>query len=426
MGKFQGVDVGYETAIDTGAPDTRGVVRSVLVVDDSPSQRFTLSRMLRRSGYDVIEAGSGREALSACEADPPDLVLSDWMMPGMDGLAFCREFRRMPRDSYGYFILMTTKGGKEDITRGFDAGADDFLTKPVNAAELRARISACERVLHMEKQLTEKNRLVKSTLDELQTLYDSIDSDLMEARKLQQSLVSERYRDFGAAEVSLLLQSSARVGGDLVGFFPIGERRLGLFGMDVCGHGISSAMLTARLSGLLSSSVPGQNVALKRLPGGTFVPRPPAEVVSELNQLFLKDLQTELYFTLLLCDVDLANGRVCMAQAGHPHPIVMRADGRQEMVGRGGLPVGLIETATYDQTTLYLQPGDRLLIHSDGLTECTDSQGMQLGDAGLLAMAGALAGLPPARMLDALAAQVSEFCNGMPDDDVSAALLAFR
>jgi len=419
-------DVGYETAIGSAGSGSRRAVRSVLVVDDSASQRFTLSRMLRRSGYRVAEAGSGRAALRACATDPPDLVLSDWMMPEMDGLAFCREFRRMTRDSYGYFILLTSKGAKEDITRGFDAGADDFLTKPVNAAELRARISACERVLRMEAQLTEKTRLVESTLDELRQVHEAIDSDLIEARKLQQSLVSERYRDFTTAEVSLLLRSAGRVGGDLVGFYPIGKRRLGVYGIDVSGHGISSAMLTARLSGLLSSSVPGQNVALKRLSGGTYVPRPPAEVVGELNQLFLQELRTELYFTLLLCDVDLTSGRVCMVQAGHPHPILLRVDGRSETVGAGGLPVGLLDGASYEQTTFHLRPGDRLLIHSDGLTECADPQGDQLGDAGLMAMARALAGLPPARMLDALLTEVFDFAGGMLDDDASAALLSFR
>ncbi len=382
--------------------------------------------MLNNFGYRVLEAASGRDALRKCRNHAPDLVLSDWMMPEMDGLEFCREFRRAPRDSYGYFILLTSKGEKEDITRGFDAGADDFLTKPVNSAELRARLSAGERVLRMEAQLTEKNRLVESTLDELREVYHAIDRDLIEARKLQQSLVTETYRDFGAAEVSLLLCSADRVGGDLVGFFPIGERRLGLFGIDVSGHGISSAMLTARLSGLLSNSVPGQNVALKRLPGGTYVPRPPAEVVAELNQLFLRELRTELYFTLLLCDVDVTNGRVCMAQAGHPHPILLRADGQAEMVGTGGLPVGLLDAATYDQTTFYMQPGDRLLIHSDGLTECANMRGEQLGDAGLMAMAAKLAELPPAEKLDALLAEVSDFAGGTLDDDVSAALLSFR
>ncbi|WP_101066787.1 PP2C family protein-serine/threonine phosphatase [Roseovarius salinarum] len=403
------------------------VIRRVLVLDDSRLQRRILAASLERWGFEILEADSGRAALDLCRERPPDLVLSDWMMPGMDGVAFCREFRRMPRESYGYFILLTSKSDKDDIAHGLDAGADDFLTKPVNPGELRARISAGARILRMERELTEKNRLLGSTLGELQTVYGSLKTDLVEARKLQQSLVSERYRDFGRAEVALMLQSSGDVGGDLVGFFPIGERRIGLFGIDVSGHGISSALLTARLSGFLSSAVPEQNVALKRLSSGLFVPRPPAEVTRELNQLFLDELRTELYFTLLLADVDLVTGRVCMAQAGHPHPLVLRAGGQVESVGPGGLPVGLVDGARYDHFEVCLNSGDALLIHSDGLTDCTDPQGRQMGEAGLERLVGSLAGLPPRQFLDTLLWQIADFAGGrdMPDD-ASAALLAFR
>ena len=119
----------------------------------------------------------------------------------------------------------------------------------------------------MERELIDKNRLIASTLEELQKLYDSLDSDLIEARKLQQSLVSDRYRDLGVADVSLLLRSSGHVGGDLVGMFPVGESRIGLYGIDVSGHGISSALMTARLAGYLSASAPDQNIALFRTRG---------------------------------------------------------------------------------------------------------------------------------------------------------------
>jgi sigma-B regulation protein RsbU (phosphoserine phosphatase) len=261
---------------ESGPVETGGnVIRRVLVVDDSRAQRRILTASLQRWGFDVREAESGAAALDICAGYVPDLVLSDWMMPGMTGLEFCRAFRGMPREAYGYFILLTSKSDKDEVALGLDAGADDFLTKPVNAAELRARIAAGARILQMERELTEKNRLITSTLDELQSLYDSLDSDLIEAKKLQQSLVSERYRDFGTAEVSLLLQSAGHVGGDLVGMFPISEGRIGLYGIDVSGHGISSALMTARLAGYLSSSVPEQNLALQKTRRGGFAPRPP-------------------------------------------------------------------------------------------------------------------------------------------------------
>lgn len=402
-------------------------IRRILVVDDSRVQRKIVSASIRRWGFSVREADSAAEALEICRLEPPDLVLSDWMMPGMTGLEFCREFRGLPREDYGYFILLTSKSEKEEIARGLDAGADDFLTKPVNAAELRARIAAGDRILRMERELIDKNRLIASTLEELQKLYDSLDSDLIEARKLQQSLVSDRYRDLGVADVSLLLRSSGHVGGDLVGMFPVGESRIGLYGIDVSGHGISSALMTARLAGYLSASAPDQNIALFRTRGGSYQMRPPAETIVALNRLILDEMDTEHYFTMVLADVDLARGEVILAQAGHPHPAVQRRNGAVCLVGCGGLPVGLLPDAEYDQVKFHMAPGERLLIHSDGIVECSDAQGRLLGDDGLEAILRDMRHSHGPALLESLIWKLMEF-SGADDfqDDVSAVLLEFK
>ena len=349
------------------------------------------------------------------------------MMPGMSGLEFCDAFRKLSRDQYGYFILLTSKSDKAEIASGLDAGADDFLTKPVDPGELRARIAAGERILEMERELTEKNRLVNSTLAKLQALYASLDADLIEAKKLQQSLVSDRHRDHGLAEVSMLLRSSGHVGGDLVGMFPVSDTRIGLYGLDVSGHGISSALMTARLAGYLSGAAPEQNVALLRLEDGSYAPRAPGQTIAALNDLFLSEMETEHYFTLLLADVDLATGRVVMAQAGHPYPATQRADGSVEMVGHGGLPVGLIPGAEYQEFEVQLAPGDRLMIHSDGVTECAAPDGALLDDAGLARILQELRSTRAMACLESLVWKLAEFAGDDTfADDVSAILLEIK
>lgn len=411
-----------------GQTDAGGaVIRRVLVVDDSRMQRRILAASLQRWGFEVHEAASGDDALRMCREMPPDLVMSDWMMPGLNGLEFCREFRQMPRDGYGYFILLTSKSDKEEVALGLDAGADDFLTKPVNAAELRARIAAGERILRMQRELSDKNRLIKSTLDELQMLYDSLDADLIEAKKLQQSLVRERYRDFGPAEVSMMLHSSGHVGGDLVGMFPISDSRIGLYGIDVSGHGISSALMTARLAGYLSAAAPEQNLALCKAEDGGFSARPPAEVLSLLNRLIMSEMETEHYFTIALAHVDLETGKVLLAQAGHPHPAVQRANGRVEFVGHGGLPVGLFDDARFEEVEVCMASGDRLLLHSDGVTECAARDGSLLDEEGLAGIMRALRQTRGMAFLESLMWKLTDFAGDADfNDDISGVLLEFK
>ncbi|MEO0855073.1 MAG: response regulator, partial [Cyanobacteria bacterium J06648_11] len=218
-----------------GMPQERR--RRALVVDDSRAQRRILASSLKRWNYEVLEAESSLEALRLASETPPDFVLSGWMTSQMSGLDLCQALRGLERDGYGYFILLTSKSGKSDIASGLSAGADDFLTKPFHSAELRARLLAGERILRMQEELVEKNRVITQTLEKISTLYDSINNDLEQARNLQQSLVPDRAKHYEEADISFLLRPSGHVGGDLVGHFKIGKTRLGLFAIDVSGHG---------------------------------------------------------------------------------------------------------------------------------------------------------------------------------------------
>jgi sigma-B regulation protein RsbU (phosphoserine phosphatase) len=402
---------------DHSAPQTATGLR-VLIVDDSRAQRRTLALQLGRWGYNVVEAGSGDAALCLCQTQRFDIVLSDWMMPGMSGLELCQAFRVLPRDGYGYFILLTSKSEKAEIADGLQNGADDFLAKPVNSDELRARLRAGERIVTMQQQLVEKNRLVRSTLDQLQKLYDSLDRDLIEAKKLQQSLIRDRAIDFGAGKAVLMMQPSGHVGGDLVGSFVIDERRIAVFSVDVSGHGVASAMMTARLAGLLSGGSPDQNIALRVTANGARDAYPPQDVALRLNRMMIEDVQVEQYFTMAYAEIDLHSGRVQLVQAGHPHPVVLRQNGRIDALGQVGLPIGLIPAARYDQVSTVLQPGDRLFLMSDGVTECPSWSGQELGTDGLLELLRKFGNMPSSTLLEALIWDLAKFAGSddFPDD----------
>ena len=406
---------------------TQAAVRRVLVVDDSRVQRKILSASLLRWGYEVIEAGSGHEALAICKSTTIDVILSDWMMPGMTGLELCSAFRALNRESYGYFILLTSKSEKGEIARGLDAGADDFLAKPVSADELRARIVAGERILRMEAELRSKNQLVASTLTELQDVYAALDRDLAEARKVQMTLVSERQRDFGSAHIAILLRSSGHVGGDLVGYFRLNPRRLIFYAIDVSGHGVASAMLAARLAGMLTSSSPSGNFDLVVGGSSTVDAWPPELIATRLNNMMLGSMQVDQYFTCIYAEVDIVSGRVALVQAGHPYPLLLGADGVVLRIGSGGLPIGLVAGATYERVEFLMKPGDRLLLASDGLTECSNVAGAELGEEGLADYLLRNQKLHGTALLDALVWDVQTYAeDSVFGDDISAVIYEFR
>lgn len=410
--------------------ETGGVekaIHRVLLVDDSRLQRRILCASLQRDGYEVIEASSAEEALEICRQTPPDLILSDWVMPGMDGLEFCKAFRELPGEQYGYFILLTSKSEKAEVVKGLESGADDFVSKPVNAHELRARISAGDRILKMQRELTRKNHVITDTLEELRRLYDSLDNDLIEAKKLQQSLVRERFKDFGTGAASLMLHASGHVGGDLVGHYKISDNKIGLYAIDVSGHGVSSALVIARLAGYLSSSSPEQNIALKPLPDGDHTHLSPSDVISQLNRIVFSEMETEHYFTMLLVIIDLQTGVAEIAQAGHPHPIVLRRSGKVEAIGSGGFPVGLIEEARFENFEIKLDVGERLLILSDGVIECPDAAGNLLGEEGLEELLVDLFNLSTDSFLETLHWRLDAMSGGggLPDD-ISGILFEYR
>ncbi len=535
--------------------------KTALIVDDSRAQRLIFAKHLQSWGYLVFEADTGRDALDLCRKASFDLILSDWMMPEMDGLEFCKAFREIEGDSYSYFILLTSKNEKDAVAEGLDMGADDFLSKPVSPPELRARISAGERLLAMERELRrargqlvaavealddgfvyfdaddrlvlanskfrefyphsapamvtgtsfeeilrlgveqgayveaigreeewlrarlamhragtgerkcqrltdgrvlqsveretadggrvglrvdvtelhaarenarkaeafalEQNRELRKALDELQTLYDALDRDLIEARRLQQSLIQRREHEFEGATLSFMLQSSGHVGGDMVGMFRINPERIGIYAIDVSGHGVAAAMLGARIAGLFSGGDYTQNIVLtQNAVTGEVTACEPHEVATRINELMLKEFDTETYVTIAYADFDIDTGNLRVVQAGHPHPAIRRADGRVEFIGNGGLPVGLIRGADFSTIESNLGPGDKLFLYSDGITECANAEGDEFGEAGLCASFDKLSDTTGTAFLEALKWELANWAgNEEFEDDVSGALL---
>ena len=410
---------------DLNAKDPKAFEKLVaLIVDDSSSQRKMLKMMLRKWDFEVIEAEDGMAALGYVQSRHVDFVISDWMMPGMSGPELCREVRKLSLKNYIYFMLLTSKKAKDEVAAGLDAGADDFLSKPMDLGEMHARLRAGQRLLSMQDDLMDKNRRITEAFDRLNAIYQSIDRDLKAAARLQKALIPEAQTTCGTVNIGRLYKPSHHVGGDLVGFFKLSDQRIAAYAIDVSGHGVSSALMTARLSNFFNPQHLDENIALKKLRNGDYVLRDPAEITAELNNRLQDEADNDQYFTMIFADVNLESGLTRFCQAGQPHPVVLRATGEIEFVGGGGAPVGLIPEMEYETSVVSLGSGDRMMMYSDGITECEDQDGNMLDEAGLREFLDRHRGYSERETLDLVMNDLTAF-NGSDhfDDDISALLL---
>ena len=189
-------------------------MKDILLVDDNRTILVYLSSVLKKRGYDVFTANSGAEALSLLEQHSSiQFVLSDWIMPEMDGLDLCRQLKSTQYQRYIFFVLLSSQGDQASIINGIDAGADDFVDKKTPVDELDARIRAGFRTLAFHNELIEKN-------EQLDRAYETIKRDLESAGDLIQHILPKK-TSFSCVELSYISIPSAQIGGDMLGYLSL-------------------------------------------------------------------------------------------------------------------------------------------------------------------------------------------------------------
>lgn len=357
-----------ETAVGMDMP-------AILVVDDSKSYRFLLVSLLRKWNFTVFEAEDGQQALEMINQHAINMVISDWEMPVMDGVTLCSVIRQQAAERYIYLMLVTARQSVEDIITGLKAGADDFLSKPVNQNELHARLHAGMRILALEATLAARN-------ETLSQAYQQIEDDLKLAAKLQRSMLPAQLFTAADYQAQWMFLPSAYVSGDMLNFFPLGDQHIGFYSVDVAGHGVGAAMLSLSVVRQFLQGRTIDNLLIHPADNELgYEVVPPYQVVTELNRRFcIENEDVNSYFTLIYGVIDIRNGQGVLCQAGHPTPFIVRATGEVVGIGEGGSPVGLLDILSYQDSSFYLLPGDRLYLFTDGISECENEQNDLFGE----------------------------------------------
>jgi sigma-B regulation protein RsbU (phosphoserine phosphatase) len=342
---------------------------TVLVIDDAPDVRVHVRALLRKWGFDPVLASNGAEGLERLRAGGIRLVICDWMMPGMTGPEVCAAIRDEDFPHYIYIMLLTGRTEDTDLVYGLDAGADDFVGKPFDTQVLRARLQVGVRILGLEERLAEQNRRLKQSHDALDSAYGQIQNDLAAAARIQRDSLPVSDARIAPLRAGWLFLPAAKISGDSFHFFPISAEEIGFYHLDVAGHGIPAALLSTSLSRTL---VP--HTGTSQISGGDYLD--PAAFLATLNaELCSPNGEVVSYATVVYGVLNPHTGAGRMAIAGHPKPLLLRADGAVEFISEGGLPVGMFDSAEYSAEAFHLAPGERILTYSDGITDCFDAEG---------------------------------------------------
>jgi phosphoserine phosphatase RsbU/P len=351
----------------------------ILLVDDDPTVRRMHSHLLHACGHEVLEAPDGEAAWQVVEAENINFVVSDWMMPKLAGVDLCRRIRAANWDRYIYVILCTGRGQKADLIEGMDAGADDFLVKPITADELRVKVRAGERVLKLEEGLEDKNRELEAINNRLQSAYQVLQDDLKAAAWVQEQLLPPVSPQAHGVRCEWYFHPSSYLAGDTLNFFKVDENHVGFYLLDVSGHGVPAALLSVALSLVLNpEAMSGSPLKTYNRSTGSYEAVSPADVIYELNRRF--QANGDRYFTMVYGLLNTQSSILQVAQAGHPTPVLMRPGCKLKFVGTGGMPIGLWADIEFDSFELSVARGDRLLFYSDGVTECSNQDGEMFGE----------------------------------------------
>ncbi|MGB0360396.1 MAG: PP2C family protein-serine/threonine phosphatase [Endozoicomonas sp.] len=339
----------------------------VLVVEDSRDQRIMLCAVLKKQGYTVFEASNGYEALKVLdEHESVRVVISDWMMPEMDGIQLCEAIRSSELKRYIYFILLTGNTDQEAVVKGMNQGADDFLKKPLEFNELKARLKAGARIIRLKSDLEKK--------------IDAIEKDLQSAADTQLQLLCDP-ATIGNVSFNWYFKPSRFLGGDMFGYHKIDDKNISFYQLDVAGHGVPSALLSFSLNHILSDDRNGNLIREDLDTPPYFQARRPDHVVSRLNNQFQANTDAMLYFSMAYGLIDNDTGIASIALAGHPPPLLIKKDQAiVQTLQAAGVPVGMMPNMDYDTQQVKLDPGDRLFLYSDGLTECESNNGEMFGE----------------------------------------------
>ena len=367
---------------------------SILIADDSDTDRLILAALVRRLGHRVFEAADGQQAVQLFQECEPDIVLLDALMPVMDGMEAARRIKELAGERMVPLIFLTSLSEADELAKCLDAGGDDFLSKPYNRVILEAKINAFNRMRLMHQALSSQRDMIRAR-----------NQDLLEEQKTAKR-VFDNVAHTGCLDAFNIRYHASPLSifnGDVLFAAPFPAGGMLVFIGDFTGHGLPAAIGAMPLAeifyGMVSKGFKG------------------SDVLREFNQKLKQILPSGMFCCGGMIEADFKQNQLLVWNGGLPDGWLVRARGELQALPSRHLPLGIQAADQFDDTMVVLntEPGDRLLMLTDGFVDYQNADGQLFGEAGIRQ---ALNGRTPSQHpFDAVMAGVRAFANGDGDTD---------
>ena len=374
---------------------------SILVVDDNPANLRLLSQILSERGHHVRAVTSGPRALESVRMDPPDIILLDIRMPGMDGYEVCEQLKAAPESAGVPVLFISALDEIQDKVRAFSAGGLDYITKPFQMEEVIARVET-HLVLHaLRRDLEEAARRLQR--------------ELVLAAKVQASFMPGKLPELPGWDLSVALLPAKLTSGDFYDAILLPGGSLAILIADVVEKGVGAALYMA------------MSIALLRAAIAEF-PEEPARVCEAVSRQLHEYAGGGQFVTVFLGVLDPSSGLLVYSNAGHNPPLLLGAAYAEAplLLKHGGLALGVVEDWAWQCGHVQIDRGDALILYTDGITEAENESDEFYTAQRLIEVARENAGRPAAAIRDAILGSVQHFRGGAEQSDDIALLVVVR
>jgi serine phosphatase RsbU (regulator of sigma subunit) len=356
----------------------------IIVIEDDPAILRGLTDNLRLQSYDVQTAVDGEDGYRLVRENQPDLVILDLMLPGLNGYEICRKIR-----GHGLatpILMLTAQGQEMDRVQGFEAGADDYVTKPFSIRELLGRVRAILRRSEGRADLANQR-------------------ELDEARRIQERLVPSEIPQLPGIRIAATWLPARITGGDYFDVMKFDDETVGVCIGDICGKGMPAALVMSNLQAAVKTCA--------------FARMHPHKLCECVNRIMCDNMAGHGFISFFYAVISTARRRLVYCNAGHNPPILRTRSGLTHDLDGGGGVLGVLPDWHYTDQEMGLASGDHLLLYTDGITETRNAEGEDFGSNRLTDLVEHFRNNDAAALMNDVIGAAHEFSNGHFEDDLT-------